>query len=118
MAVGGPARAIIDTATESDYGSDLDNDAWDAVFSQPESQQQEPTATSPNIKIEEEVVEEAVIPDDAEPQTHSLRLARIRENLEAAIRDLDGVASELGKRHCKVEIKYNEEDRREYLTGE
>ena len=102
-------------APESDYGSDLDNDAWDAVFSQPESQ---PTCL-PRITIEN--IEEPVLPDDAEPQTHSLRLARIRENLEQAIRGLDDVANELQgsrvKRERSIEIEYDERNRRSF-SGE
>ncbi|KAF2173971.1 hypothetical protein M409DRAFT_16241 [Zasmidium cellare ATCC 36951] len=111
MAVHGPTQQpapTIDPA-DSDYGSDLDNDAWDAIFSQPPESQ--PTII-PQLKIEESVVEEPILPDDAEPQTHSLRLARIRENLEAAIRDLDGVAGELEQKReqHKVEIEYEREE--------
>ncbi|KAK4498299.1 hypothetical protein PRZ48_010957 [Zasmidium cellare] len=109
MAVDAP----LDTTADSDYGSDLDAEAWDAVFSQPPESQ----FALPQVKLED--VEEPVIPDDAEPQSHSLRLARIRGNLEQAIRELDGVVGELGRerKECKVEIEY-EQDFSAVETGE
>lgn len=98
-----------DAAVESDYGSDIDNDAWDAVFSQNESQ------PIPALKIED--VDEPLIPDDAEPQTHSLRLARVREtvvaareNLEEALRDLDELRDRIPQRE-PARIQYDFEDK-------
>ncbi|CAK4024689.1 Exonuclease V, chloroplastic [Lecanosticta acicola] len=75
--------ATLETAESSDYGSDLDADTWDDLFSQ-----------SPTVLPS---LEEPVLPrDDAEHvPTRSLRLARIRENIDRAITGLDDTSREL-----------------------
>lgn len=123
----------------SDYGSDLDSATLDEVFSQSFSQ---PVPTAPTIKIED--VDEPLLPqqDDAEAQTHSLRLARLRQDLDAAIESngytstqlarireslneaIDGIAStspQLSPRSLKrerpLEIEYDESNRNSFSRG-
>jgi exonuclease V len=88
---------------ESDYGSDIDAATWEAVFTENESQQQ-----FPSFKIEEfpsfgEDVPEPVIQDEPEAQTHSLRLARVRETITRAISGLTETCEQLDE--LEVELK-------------
>lgn len=106
---------------ESDYGSDLDldNETWDDLFSQPESQ---PPPRLPACTNNEEI-EEAVLPDDdsEQLQTRTLRLARIRENLHKAIVGLRGTSGQLEKHRWsgseKVEIEYGADNRGSFATA-
>lgn len=106
---------------ESDYGSDLDldNDTWDDLFSQSESQ---PPPRLPACTHSEEI-DEAVLPDDdtEQLQTRTLRLARIRENLHKAIVGLGGTSGQLEQHGWtaseKVEIEYGKDDKGSFATA-
>ena len=107
---------------ESDYGSDLDldNDTWDDLFSQSESQ---PPPGLPACINSEEIEEGAVLPDDdsEQLQTRTLRVARIRENLHKAIVGLGWTSGQLEQHERsgseKVEIEYNEDNRGSFATA-
>ncbi|KJX92383.1 putative exonuclease v protein [Zymoseptoria brevis] len=120
---------------ESDYGSDLDAATWDALLTESESQQQ-----FHSFKVEEfpsfngEDIPEPVVQDEPEAQTHSLRLARVRDSLARAIsgltetcEQLDGLEVELKqelpqlplpqKRERTVEVEYSEINRLAFITA-
>lgn len=102
-----PSQAIKDTAADSDYGTDIDDATWDAAISQAESQR------IPQIRIQD--IEEPVLPDDSEPQTHSLRLARLREHLVEAIFQVDELqGGRRPKRERSIEVEYDERQRRSF----
>lgn len=105
----------INDAADSDYGSDIDSATWDEAlsqsFSQPFSQSQLPT---PLVNVED--VDEPLLPqrDDAEAQTHSLRLTRIQEDLDAAIASNGYTAEQLARiRQSLQEVTSTLEQQRE-----
>lgn len=98
MAIGEPMKSHDDTidSTEdiaSDYGSDIDDATLDDIFSQ--SFSQSVTLPTPQIKVED--VDEAVLPerDDSETQTETLRLTRLRADVEHALSGLDSTTVQL-----------------------
>jgi exonuclease V len=114
---------------ESDYGSDIDVATWDTLLTASESQDQFPSFFKvedfPSFNAEEP---EPVVQDEPEAQTHSLRLARVRESLTRAIsgltetcEQLDGLEVALKqelpgsrrppKRERSVEVEYDEANR-------
>lgn len=111
MAISHASQTATDTAGDSDYGSDIDGDTWDDIFSQSQSHPlpppPPPAAFPLPLPLVLESIEEAVLPhaDDAEtPPTRSLRLARIQENLQKAIAGLSDASAQL----AAVEIEYEQ----------
>ncbi|KAK5119521.1 hypothetical protein LTR85_007621 [Meristemomyces frigidus] len=94
-------------SNDSDYGSDLDEATVDTLFSQAESQPSDSFAI-PDI-------EEPVIVDDHGDSRPLARVARIRDNLSAAIVGLDSTCEALRpkgpKRDVSIEVEYDEVNR-------
>lgn len=95
---------IGDDNAESDYGSDLDSATWDEAYTrafphQTQTQTQNFDQISPTVKLED--VEEPVLPqqDDSEAQSSHLRLARIQQDLDAAIESSSHTSAQL--RHIR-----------------
>lgn len=83
-----PVSAAVVADPDSDYGSDLDDDTWDTVFAQIESQ--------PLHEVELTSLEDTPTPalgpgDDASEhhQTCALHVARAREHLRAGFVELE-----------------------------
>lgn len=118
---------------ESDYGSDIDAATWDTLLTESESQQQFlsfKVEEFPSFKVEDSP--EPVVQDEPEAQTHSLRLARVRNTLTRAIsgltetcEQLDGLEVELrrelaepsprSKWERSVEVEYDEVNRLSFI---
>lgn len=98
--------ASIAANDESDYGSDWDEAAVDAIVNKVDSQ----SAV--------EVIEKPAIFDDHGDDRPLLRLAKIRDNLAAAITGLDSASQELrpkgAEREVSIEIEYDEGNRRSF----
>ena len=101
------------TLDESDYGSDPDEATIDNLLSQAAPQ---PASLPPNF-------EPPVILDDHGDSRPLARLARIRDNLSAAIVGLDSTCDSLTpkapERKVSIEVEYDEGNRsafsREYI---
>ena len=100
------ASTQIVLAEESDYGSDLDEATVDALLSQSESQAAIDSIETPAIL------------DDHGDNRPLARLAKIRDNLTAAITGLDQASQELRPkgpgRSESIEIEYDETNRRTF----
>lgn len=97
-------------SSESDYGSDLDEATVDTLFSQAQSPSQ-PTDILPASDVEEPVI----VDDHGDTRQPLARLARIREDLVAAITGLDSACEALRpkgpKREISIEVEYDEGNR-------
>ncbi|KAK4548985.1 hypothetical protein LTR36_008758 [Oleoguttula mirabilis] len=94
-------------SNESDYGSDLDEATVDTLFSRSESQSADAVVVAD--------IEQPVIVDDHGDRRPLVRLARIRDNLSAAITGLDSTCEALRpkgpKREVSIEVEYDEGNR-------
>ncbi|KXT17839.1 hypothetical protein AC579_5357 [Pseudocercospora musae] len=106
MALQQPARSGDDigeeehAGAESDYGSEFDDATWDEAFSQAFSQ--DALHRTPTVRFDH--AEEPLLPqqDDSEAQSSHLRLARLRDDLDAAIASNSETSTQL--RHIRESL--------------
>lgn len=100
------------TVDGSDYGSDLDEATLNHLFSQSESQPTFSATTSFEVAAN---IEQPVILDDHGDSIPLARLARVRDNLVAAITGLDEASDALKPkgpvREASFEVEYDEGNR-------